>query len=614
MKTSIFAIGLVSIVGLLHAQEWNGISVPANAGSGKTWQLQSAQSDDFNYVFTAKNFRSDFGPGNKWYNFYHNAWDGPGTTYWKYNHTSVDGDNLVLRASRWNQASESNPATQLPNKMGRPLDGVQAGCVTSNSRVGYPVFVEARVSVADIVLASDVWLLSADDTEEIDIIECYGGNEQGNQFFAEFIHLSHHSFDRTQIPIKDYQPRDINSWWPQNGVSDWGSYHWNGGNRRYVRIGVYWISPFHFEYYIDGQLQRVLYRDAVATRIRGTWYYEFPGMTNGQLNFDPVTGFQAMTRHASGGGYDFETLKEASDRSSTSIIDPFFFQGGFGMTEEMDIIINVESQDWHVAANRTPTDAQLNSAARNRMLVDWIRVYKPVSNAGGGGTDLALGRNSFQSSTYQNNTNSFGSGKAVDGNANSFNHTNAQQGAWWEVDLGSSRNIGSVRIWNRGDCCQNRLQNFDIKVSNTQGGTPTKSVFVAGSPSVNGTSYTVNGTGRWVRLQLRGNNFLHLDQVSIFSGNSGNARIASSQASEKVDKAAPFEDIRIYPNPARGKISLKGLVSGSNEIAISTLLGKQVLFKQIEVSGGTSVLDIHGLVPGTYILSVGQMRSKLIVK
>ena len=359
----------------MHAQDWKGIPVPAQPERGKVWKIQNNVSDDFNYVFRETNRRSNFG-NNKWYNFYHNNWNGPGTTYWQFNHVSVDGSDLVLRASR-------NPST---SKLGVP--GINSGCITSNNRVRFPVFVESSVSVADIVLASDVWLLSPDDTQEIDIIECYGGDEQGNGFFAQFIHLSHHSFVRN--PFTDYQPRDLNSWWGKNGVDSWGEYAWNNGNRRYTRIGVNWISPFHFEYYIDGEIVRVLFDKAVATRLKnGTWSYTYPTMTNGKLD-TASNGFQKMVEFAEGKEYSFQTLQQASNRSRVSIIDPFNYQRGRGFHKELDIIINVESQDWHVRAGRTPTDNQLRDSKRNKMKVDWIRAYKPVDAPLSDGNDNAL--------------------------------------------------------------------------------------------------------------------------------------------------------------------------------------------------------------------------------
>ncbi|SHM52701.1 carbohydrate-binding protein [Flavobacterium saccharophilum] len=350
-----------------NAQEWASVPVPANAGSGKSWQLQADVSDDFNYTFNATNQKTNFG-SNKWYNFYHNAWDGPGTTYWQYNHVAVDGDNLSIKASR-------NTST---TKMG--VQGINSGCITSNKKVLYPVYVEASVSVANISLASDVWLLSPDDTQEIDIIECYGGVDNGNAYYAKDIHLSHHSFVRN--PFQDYQPRGRNTWWTRSDITtSWGDYCWNGGNRKYIQIGVNWIGPKHFEYYIDGQLVRVLYEKACATKKGNTWYYTYPSMNSGVLVFD-ADGYQKENQFATGSSYSFTTLQQASNTSTVNVIDPYNFQGGSGFTKELDIIINVESQDWHVAAGRTPGNAELNDPSKNTMKVDWLRVYKPVTSGG----------------------------------------------------------------------------------------------------------------------------------------------------------------------------------------------------------------------------------------
>ncbi len=337
------------------------------------WEIQKELSDDFNYVHKPANEKINFGENNKWYNFYHNGWDGPGTTYWKYNHVFVDGKELVLKASRWNKENELSPASPWPNKMGKSNQGVNAGCITSNSKVLYPVFVEARVSVADIALASDVWLLSPDDTQEIDIIECYGGKDPGNAYFSQFIHLSHHSFIRE--PFTDYQPRDLGSWHKREGVTSWGEFSWNNGERQYVNIGVNWVSPKHFEYYIDGKLERVLYDKAVATKQNGKWNYGYPTMTDGKLDFNG--GYQKITNNSTSETYSLDELKKADAKSKVSIIDPYNYQGGKGFTKELDIIINIESQNWHVFDGRTPTDSDLADETKNTMKVDWLRVFKP---------------------------------------------------------------------------------------------------------------------------------------------------------------------------------------------------------------------------------------------
>ncbi len=354
---------------------YDQLPVPATIESGKTWVFQPEPSDDFNYTFEETDGRVDFGPDDKWYNYYHDLWDGPGTTYWKYDHVSVDGSDLIIRSSRRVIGNESEPRFGFPPKMNLPDQGVSTGSITGNNKVQWPVYVEAKVSVADIALASDVWLLSPDNTEEIDIIECWGGDENGNHLFSDIIHLAHHSFIRD--PFTDYQPRDIGIFYRQGGISSWGDYHYNGGERIYTYIGVNWISPFHIEYYIDAKIVRVLYDKAVATKKGDSWTYGYPTFTNGILTEDTSTGFQALVEHSTSKYYSFDNLKAASDASEVSVIDPYDYQNGAGMGKEKDIIINVEAQTWQAAAGRIPTDAELENPAKNTMKVDWIRVLKP---------------------------------------------------------------------------------------------------------------------------------------------------------------------------------------------------------------------------------------------
>jgi hypothetical protein len=58
---------------------------------------------------------------------------------------------------------------------------------------------------------------------------------------------------------------------------------------------------------------------------------------------------------------------------------------------------------------------------------------------------------------------------AVDGNTDenfwdgSVTHTYNNPGEWWEVDLEDEHTITGVTIWNRADCCSERLANFDIE-------------------------------------------------------------------------------------------------------------------------------------------------------
>ncbi len=409
---------LFSIGFTINAQfEFDAIPIAPDPGLGKVWELQEAPSDDFNYTFDPSSTRVNFGPAgeNKWYNTYHdlpngqpNIFQGPGPTIWRPENLYVDGDMLHV----FNTRVVGEEKDQFGNEY---VYATRGGCMTNLTKVIYPVFVEARVRVANSSAASDVWLLSPDDTQEIDIIEAYGGpgiagtvpgetteTAAGrNSFFAERIHLSHHVFVRD--PFQDYQPRDFNSFWRRNGISSWGGVT--------VDIGVYWVSPTRLEYYIDGELVRVLDNDASASEIiGGSWEYTYPtglvnaqGTTvntnlgnNGQLLFETLRpGFQDMTQQTCGQftTFDESCLDAAQLASNISVIDPFdYLNNGRQFTKELDIIINTEDQTFQANAipSRSPNDNEITDMEIDdqTMLVDWIRVYKPVDD-GTGASDRA---------------------------------------------------------------------------------------------------------------------------------------------------------------------------------------------------------------------------------
>ncbi|WKB81970.1 beta-agarase [Cellulophaga lytica] len=276
---------------------WKTIPVPAEAGEGNVWEFQN-MSDSFDYEAEAANKGAEFDA--KWTDFYHNQWSGPGLTEWKRDHSLVKDGYLQMVASR------------VPNS-----NKIHLGCITSKEQVIYPVYIEAYVKIANTTLASDVWLLSSDDTQEIDIVEAYGASyselAQADQtWYAERIHLSHHMFIRE--PFQDYQPTDAGSWYKDEVCTLW--------REDFHRVGVYWRDPFHLEYYINGELVRTT--------------------------------------------------------SGAEMIDPNNYADGKGLSKPMDIIINAEDQTWRSDKNITPSDAELANKENNTFKVDWIRIFKPV--------------------------------------------------------------------------------------------------------------------------------------------------------------------------------------------------------------------------------------------
>ncbi|PKA99691.1 agarase [Flavobacteriaceae bacterium MAR_2009_75] len=292
---------------------WKDLAVPAEAGTNMVWEFQEI-SDDFEYKAVAENKGEKF--LSRWDDFYHNNWAGPGLTEWKRGHSLVADGQLQMWAKR-------KPGS---NK-------INMGCITSKTRVLYPVYIEARAKIMNSTLASDVWLLSPDDTQEIDIVEAYGANysesaQKGHSYFSKKIHISHHVFIRD--PFQDYQPRDAGSWYSNGTV-------WN---KAYHQYGIYWKNPWHLEYYIDGELVRTV---------------------SGKDMIDP----QFYTNATNPGDTSSDTRT--------------------GLSKEMDIIINTEDQTWRSSPasgqqsdTYTPTDNELKNAEDHTFKVDWIRIYKPV--------------------------------------------------------------------------------------------------------------------------------------------------------------------------------------------------------------------------------------------
>jgi hypothetical protein len=145
------------------------------------------------------------------------------------------------------------------------------------------------------------------------------------------------------------------------------------------------------------------------------------------------------------------------------------------------------------------------------------------------GSDLALGKTATQSSTYGTWPVA---ALAVDGNTNgvfsagSVSHTNLEANAWWQVDLGSSATVNSITIWNRTDCCGDRLADYWVFVSGTPfGPTDTPSTLQSrtgtwGShqttmPNPSATIAVGGAQGRYVRVQLTGTNYLSLAEVQV---------------------------------------------------------------------------------------------------
>jgi hypothetical protein len=207
--------------------------------------------------------------------------------------------------------------------------------MTSKEAYRYPVYMEAKVQLSGAFLANDVWLLSADETQEIDFLETYPSEDTALAWFDQRIHISNHVFIRS--PFQDYQPKDeeevFGTWyWEEDRET------WRGD---WVTVGVYWRDPWHLEYYVNGKWVRTMDKKSYS--------------------------------------YKDHTGEIVEHTREFNVIDKYNYTNGTGLNKPMHIIINMEQQQWHSDANRFPPREDLEDANnKNIMWVDWIRLYKAV--------------------------------------------------------------------------------------------------------------------------------------------------------------------------------------------------------------------------------------------
>jgi len=121
---------------------------------------------------------------------------------------------------------------------------------------------------------------------------------------------------------------------------------------------------------------------------------------------------------------------------------------------------------------------------------------------------------------------------AVDGNRDgnffhrSVTSTNLETNPWWQVDLGSSRTIGSIVIANRTDCCSSRLSNYWVFISGSSFDSSDTLATLESRPGIwkshqtqapdpTAAIATPGAKGRYVRVQLEGTDYLSLAEVTV---------------------------------------------------------------------------------------------------
>ena len=244
---------------------------------------------------------------------------------------------------------------------------------------------------------------------------------------------------------------------------------------------------------------------------------------------------------------------------------------------------------------------------------------EPISClAGGTASNIAPQGSASQSSTYGNGAANL----AIDGNTFGANpwsganlqHTQTESQPWWMLDLGGQAELQDVKLYNRSNCCQNRMSNFYVFVSSTAID-PNQSIealkaaatdyeYVAGSMGSQGNYSFAGTTARYVVVKLTEQNPLHMAEVEVYgclSGARPPARFAN--ANTGVD-GLPLIELHAYPNPYEGSFQLKidGDLAETGRLQLVNTLGQ--ILEEREVSGNETLTLGAGLAKGIYFVQV----------
>lgn len=147
--------------------------------------------------------------------------------------------------------------------------------------------------------------------------------------------------------------------------------------------------------------------------------------------------------------------------------------------------------------------------------------------------NLALSGTATQSSTWAGGNWMAFADRAIDGNTDgdlshgSVTHTDVRTNPWWQIDLGASRAIRSVEVFNRTDCCMDRLNGARVFVSDKPFDVSLDPATQATRPGVTSfpvtaaasTVWDADRSGRYVMVQVPGWQLFSLAEVRVIGTN-----------------------------------------------------------------------------------------------
>ncbi|MFN7492227.1 MAG: discoidin domain-containing protein [Cyclobacteriaceae bacterium] len=161
---------------------------------------------------------------------------------------------------------------------------------------------------------------------------------------------------------------------------------------------------------------------------------------------------------------------------------------------------------------------QLNE--RNALHLDEVEVYGVMAHL----ANLVLGKPATQSSTsaYSHDKDAQGGVDGVKNGLFGF-HTDTERDPWWQVDLGGIAKLDKIFVFNRQDCCSERAETLAVAIS--EDGVHFQNVANLSNTVFGGVKDNEplrvfldeqEYLARYVRVQLRDMNALHLDEIEVY--------------------------------------------------------------------------------------------------
>jgi len=173
--------------------------------------------------------------------------------------------------------------------------------------------------------------------------------------------------------------------------------------------------------------------------------------------------------------------------------------------------------------HETSLDAQFAVIKLERKVNQYTASYLKYPEIDEEGMNVAVVGVSSQSSTNHGGHAS----RANDGNTNgiwqgnSVTHSGNEREAWWKVDLQESFPIHTVKLYTRTDCCQDRLQHFQVQLLDSDGTLVASNDYDTPGFAASVTISFEDIDASQVKVQMKDKEFyrtLYLAEVKVFTG------------------------------------------------------------------------------------------------